>query len=103
MTEETVKQIRQQEAQAAADILGASVEFFDIGDYPLRADKETLFRLADVYRRVQPHFVLTHSLQDPTTTTIRWPLIWPRKRGSLPGQKAIVPAKDRCRAAGLLL
>ncbi len=103
MTEETVKQIRQQEAQAAADILGASVEFFDIGDYPLRADKETLFRLADVYRRVQPHFVLTHSLQDPTTTTIRWPLIWPRKRGSLPCRRLSSRRKDRCRAAGLLL
>ena len=56
---------RGEEAQAAAAILGASVEFFDIGDYPLRADKETLFRLADVYRRIQPHFVLTHSLHDP--------------------------------------
>ena len=65
MTEEAVKQVRREEAQAAAAILGASVEFFDIGDYPLRADKETLFRLADVYRRIQPHFVLTHSLQDP--------------------------------------
>ena len=60
-----MKQVRREEAQAAAAILGASVEFFDIGDYPLRADKETLFRLADVYRRIQPHFVLTHSLQDP--------------------------------------
>ena len=38
MTEAMVKQHRQQEAQAAAEILGASVEFFDIGDYPLRAD-----------------------------------------------------------------
>lgn len=65
MTEEAVKQVRREEAQAAAAILGASVEFFDIGDYPLRADKETLFRLADVYRRIQPHFVLTHSLHDP--------------------------------------
>ena len=65
MTEAMVKQHRQQEAQAAAEILGASVEFFDIGDYPLRADKDTLFRLADVYRRVQPHFVLTHSMHDP--------------------------------------
>ncbi|VEC47859.1 Uncharacterized proteins, LmbE homologs [Klebsiella aerogenes] len=60
-----MKQVRREEAQAAAAILGASVEFFDIGDYPLRADKETLFRLADVYRRIQPHFVLTHSLHDP--------------------------------------
>lgn len=65
MSETLVKQARRQEAQAAADILGASIEFFDMGDYPLRADKESLFKLADVYRRVQPHFVLSHSLQDP--------------------------------------
>lgn len=65
MTEEMVKQHRRTEAQAAADILGASIEFFDLGDYPLRADKETLFRLADVFRSVQPHFVLTHSVADP--------------------------------------
>ncbi len=31
MTEEAVKQVRREEAQAAAAILGASVEFFDIG------------------------------------------------------------------------
>ncbi|MDE1164792.1 MAG: 4-oxalmesaconate hydratase [Pseudomonas sp.] len=65
MSEDKVKAARRQEAQAAADILGATVEFFDIGDYPMRADTDTLFRLADVYRRVQPEFVLSHSLKDP--------------------------------------
>ncbi|HEN3565735.1 TPA: 4-oxalmesaconate hydratase [Yersinia enterocolitica] len=65
MTEENVKAVRKEEAMAAADVLGASIEFFDMGDYPLRADKDSLFRLADVYRRVQPHFVLSHSLHDP--------------------------------------
>ncbi|ABE57692.1 MULTISPECIES: 4-oxalmesaconate hydratase [Chromohalobacter] len=65
MSEEKVKAARREEAEAAAAALGASVEFFDIGDYPMRADKETLFRLVEVYRRVQPEFVLTHSLKDP--------------------------------------
>jgi len=65
MSEEKVKASRREEAMAAAEILGASIEFFDMGDYPLRATKDDLFRLADVYRRVQPHFVLTHSLKDP--------------------------------------
>ncbi|WP_158785184.1 PIG-L deacetylase family protein [Pantoea sp. BAV 3049] len=65
MTEEKVKQSRHQEAEAAAAILGASIEFFDLGDYPLSSDRETVLRLADVYRRVLPHFILTHSLQDP--------------------------------------
>nr|CDQ34087.1 4-oxalmesaconate hydratase [Virgibacillus halodenitrificans] len=65
MSEEKVKAARREEAEAAAAALGASVEFFDIGDYPMRADKETLFRLVEVYRRIQPEFVLTHSLKDP--------------------------------------
>ncbi|WP_353979290.1 4-oxalmesaconate hydratase [Salinicola endophyticus] len=65
MSEEKVKAARREEAEAAAAAVGASVEFFDIGDYPMRADKETLFRLVEVYRRVQPEFVLTHSLKDP--------------------------------------
>jgi 4-oxalomesaconate hydratase len=65
MSEDKVKAARREEAQAAADILGATIEFFDIGDYPMRADKETLFRLADVFRRIQPEFVLSHSLKDP--------------------------------------
>lgn len=65
MTEENVKAVRKEEAMAAAEVLGASIEFFDMGDYPLLTDKDSLFRLADVYRRVQPDFVLSHSLHDP--------------------------------------
>jgi 4-oxalomesaconate hydratase len=65
MTEQKVKAARRQEAEQAAEILGASIEFFDLGDYPLRPDKDALFRLADVFRRVQPAFVLSHSLHDP--------------------------------------
>lgn len=102
MTEEAVKQVRREEAQAAAAILGASVEFFDIGDYPLRADKETLFRLADVYRRIQPHFVLTHSLQDPYNYDHPWPPIWRRKRGLSPRQRAIAPVRKLSLLPGLL-
>ena len=65
MTEEKVKAARRQEAEAAAEILGATVEFFDLGDYPLQIDQEALFRLADVMRKVQPEFVLSHSRKDP--------------------------------------
>ena len=60
-----VKRARQSEAEAAAGILGASVEFWDLGDYPLRANDAALLRLADVYRALRPRFVLTHSLNDP--------------------------------------
>ena len=43
MTEEAVKQVRREEAQAAAAILGASVEFFDIGDYRCAPIKRRYF------------------------------------------------------------
>ena len=65
MTLEKVKTGRRREAQAAADLLGGEVEFFDLGDYPMRVSDEALFRLVDVYRELQPEFVLTHSLADP--------------------------------------
>ena len=41
------------------------MEFFDLGDYPMRVPPEALDRLVDVYRTLQPSFVLTHSLEDP--------------------------------------
>ena len=60
-----VKASRRQEAEQAAEILGAEVEFFDLGDYPLRVSDDALFRLVEVYREVQPAFVLSHSVKDP--------------------------------------
>jgi 4-oxalomesaconate hydratase len=65
MTLERVKAARREEAQRAADVLGAEVEFFDLRDYPLRVSDEDLMRLVDIYRDVQPAFVLSHSLKDP--------------------------------------
>lgn len=66
MTEDTVKRERRIEAERAAQALGAhAIEFFDLGDYPLRIDDNALFRLVDVYRKILPSFVLTHSLKDP--------------------------------------
>jgi 4-oxalomesaconate hydratase len=66
MTLETVKAERRKEAEKAAQVLGAhGIEFFDLGDYPLRIDEAALFRLVEVYRRILPSFVLTHSVRDP--------------------------------------
>ncbi|SBT17581.1 4-oxalmesaconate hydratase [Marinomonas gallaica] len=65
MTMDRVKDTRQREAQAAADILGAEIEFWDLEDYPLRISDDTLFRLVDTYRTLQPEFVLSHSEHDP--------------------------------------
>ncbi len=60
-----IKAIRAAEAQAAADALGASIEFLDLGDYPLRESDDAITALVRVMRRVQPDLVLTHPLSDP--------------------------------------
>ena len=60
-----VKAGRMDEAQRAADILGAGIEFFDAGDYPLRITEAILDRVVDIYRETKPAFVLTHALEDP--------------------------------------
>lgn len=65
MTLDEVKRLREEESRQAASILGASVSFLDCGDYPLRVDDEALFKIVDVYRNLQPEFVLTHSFKDP--------------------------------------
>lgn len=65
MTLDEVKRQRRAEAQRAAEILGAEVQFWDLGDYPLRFGDDTLFRLADLLRELRPAFILTHSPEDP--------------------------------------
>jgi 4-oxalomesaconate hydratase len=60
-----IKAVRRGEAEAAASALGAEIEFLDMGDYPLIESPEAVSRLVDVYRRVQPTVVLTHTLADP--------------------------------------
>jgi 4-oxalomesaconate hydratase len=62
---EDVKAQRKDEAQRAADLLGAEIEFFDAGDYPLRSTPAMLDRLIDINRELKPSFILTHSLHDP--------------------------------------
>lgn len=66
MTLERVKTERRREAENAAAALGvADIQFWDLGDYPISLSKQSLFRLADTYRRLRPSFVLTHSKEDP--------------------------------------
>ena len=65
MTLERVKAARRAEAEKAADVLGGEIEFFDLGDYPLRTTDNDLFRLAAIYREIRPKFVLTHAHKDP--------------------------------------
>ncbi len=65
MTLDRVKTARRGEAEAAAAILGAELRFLDLGDYPLRVPDSAVLALADLYRTIDPEFVLTHSLRDP--------------------------------------
>jgi 4-oxalomesaconate hydratase len=66
MTLEKVKACRKEEAEKAAQCLGvADIQFWDLGDYPMVITQEHLFRLADLYRKVRPEFILSHSSQDP--------------------------------------
>jgi 4-oxalomesaconate hydratase len=66
MTLERAKAVRRIEAEKAAAALGvADIQFWDLGDYPLRLGEAELFRLADLYRALRPAFVLTHSRRDP--------------------------------------
>ncbi|MGL4442744.1 MAG: PIG-L deacetylase family protein, partial [Alsobacter sp.] len=60
-----VKAQRRDEAVRAAAILGAEIEFFDAGDYPLRGTEAIIDRLVDINHELQPSFILTHALEDP--------------------------------------
>lgn len=66
MTLDRVKSDRRKEAEAAAKALDvADIEFWDLGDYPINLPQTALFRLVELYRRLQPSFMLTHSKEDP--------------------------------------
>lgn len=65
ITLEQVKDARRAEATAAAETLGASVEFLDLGDYPLRVDEAATDRIVGILRERQPDVLLTHVANDP--------------------------------------
>ena len=65
MTLERVKGLRREEALTAAAVLGGEAEFLDCGDYPMNFTADHMDRLVDIYRVLQPRFILTHSLEDP--------------------------------------
>jgi 4-oxalomesaconate hydratase len=68
MTIERAKAVRHEEAVRAARALGAEIEFFDLGDYPLPVDDGVTHRLAERLRALQPAQLLTHSAEDPYNT-----------------------------------
>jgi len=65
MTLDRVKAGREAEAKRAAQALGVhDIQFWDLGDYPINLTSEAFFRLVDVFRAIQPKFMLTHSEKD---------------------------------------
>ncbi len=66
MTLDRVKSERRKEAENAAKALGvADIQFWDLGDYPIELSQASLFRLSDLFRKIRPSFMLTHSREDP--------------------------------------
>ncbi|NMH99474.1 PIG-L deacetylase family protein [Pseudonocardia acidicola] len=65
MTCERVKQTRREQSTTAAEVLGASIEFLDLGDYPLRVDEAAQDRIVAIMRQHQPDVLLTHVANDP--------------------------------------
>jgi len=61
----TVKAVRREEAQKAADVLGADISFLDLGDYPLDVHRDAFDGIVEALREAQPDVLLTHVADDP--------------------------------------
>ncbi|MGB7334833.1 MAG: PIG-L deacetylase family protein [Salaquimonas sp.] len=69
MTLEKVKADRRKEAENAAKALDVhDIRFFDLGDYPLDLGPEARDQTVDLIRKVQPSFMMSHSMWDPYNT-----------------------------------
>jgi 4-oxalomesaconate hydratase len=64
-TEQNVKRTRHEEATRAAELLGATFEGFDLGDYPLVVDDIAIRRLVDAITSFAPDVLLSHAERDP--------------------------------------
>lgn len=64
-TIENVKRIRHAEATRAAEVIGASFQCFDLGDYPLQVDAQAMERLTNLIRELAPSVIITHTERDP--------------------------------------
>jgi len=64
-TVEQVKRVRHQEAERAAQALGATFRCLDFGDYPLEVSGERLTELVEAVRETRADVILTHTDRDP--------------------------------------
>lgn len=60
-----IRQIRHEEASAAASILGAEIHFLDWGDLTFEYSMERVWTLAEEIRAFRPSAILTHHGPDP--------------------------------------
>lgn len=65
MTLGAVKIAREKEATEAAAILGAQIDFLDLGDYPLHVSDAAFDEIVASIRRAKPDVLLTHVANDP--------------------------------------
>ncbi|VFR16464.1 4-oxalmesaconate hydratase [plant metagenome] len=64
---DTVKALRRAEAEEAGRILGVvSMDFHDLGDYPLPESADSVRRVSQLLRQTQAAAVLTHPEHDPS-------------------------------------
>ena len=92
-----VKSERIKEAEAAAKALGASdIQFMDLGDYPIEFGTEAKEGLVDIIRKVQPKWMMSHSMWDPYNVdhmnTTKWALecrMIAQAWGHNPGEKVL--------------
>jgi 4-oxalomesaconate hydratase len=64
-TVENVKRIRQEEANTAAEAVGADFGCLDLGDYPLTITEAAIEQLIGIFQDFQPNILLTHNPVDP--------------------------------------
>jgi 4-oxalomesaconate hydratase len=62
---ESVKIIRHDQAQRAADILETPIQFLNWGDYPMLISDERVEQLTHIIGDFEPTVILTHSEKDP--------------------------------------
>ena len=69
---ESVKVIRHEQAQRAADILGTPIRFLDWGDYPMLVTDERVEQLTNIIGDFEPSVILTHSAKIHLILIIPW-------------------------------
>ena len=85
---EEIKQIRKQEIEAAAGILGATIDCMDFGDSPLIIGPERKVKVIEAIRAFEPPLVLCHWINDilhPDHVEAAQAVLWAKVYCGVPG------------------